>query len=228
MSTRKSPEGISTRELPLTPLLLVASANSFVRLGAGFGPDLRHVQVQLVESYLRDQCRVGKDGQGESGAGEDDDPAAPWDAAFVSYVGYWSHYDQRVERSAWPLPVTKRIDELAQFAFTSGLIRSAPVAGDVFLAWDRTLARFARTGIVVHARKRGRRRAELCDFTCTTIEGSGEHLLSASGMLSLRRERVLSPEMGDRVIRWTGLDKREERPEVIERAADRITRSAAA
>ena len=65
-----------------------------------------------------------------------------WDAALVSYVGYWSHYDQRVCASSWPLPATADADELVQFAAVSGATRGRPLSGDIYIdaiAADRTL-----------------------------------------------------------------------------------------
>ena len=56
-----------------------------------------------------------------------------WDVALVSYVGYWSHYDQRVCASSWPLPATADADELVQFAAVSGATRERPLAGDIYM-----------------------------------------------------------------------------------------------
>ena len=70
-----------------------------------------------------------------------------WDAALVSYVGYWSHYDQRMCVSSWPLPATAEADELVQFAAVSGATRERPLAGDIYMyavAADRTLRQVRR------------------------------------------------------------------------------------
>ena len=44
----------------------------------------------------------------------------------------------------------------------------------------------------------------------------------------MRTVRNLRPERGDRFIRWSALDGREERREEIERQLDRLSRMAAA
>ena len=213
-------------EIPFTPVLLIANANAFVELGAGFGPKLRSKQGRLVEVFLREM--VGARTPDEQEADETDPALAPWDAAFVRHVGYWSHFDQRCGRSSWPLPATNSVTELAQYAFTTGLIREAPLAGDVFLAWDAEVNQFTRTGIVVQVELFGRSSSGTGYFRCATIEGSSERLHRESGRLSLRHTRNLCPALGDRVIRWTALDPREERRELIEMEIDRMAQSAAA
>ena len=210
-------------ELPLTPLLLIANANAFVELGEGFGPELRSVQGRLVEVFLRELVGAAEAEGEDSGR-----PSPSWDAKFVHHVGYWSHFDQRCGRSSWPLPDTNSVTELAQYAFTTGLIREAPMAGDVFLAWDDDVKEFTRTGIVVRVERFTRTPSRTEYFQCVTIEGSSEHIIGPSGRLTLRHKRNLAPMLGDRVIRWAALDPREERIEPMEEDADRLARAAAA
>jgi hypothetical protein len=207
-----------TAELPLSPALFVGTANAFVGLGEDLWDPSAAPQGPLVERFLRD-----------ARGRRTDDQRAPWDAAFVHYVGYWSHYDDRCERSAWPLPATASVEELAQFAGTSGTLREAPLAGDVFLLWCPTQKRFVRTGIVIQvqlllnpSQNRGR------VYTCTTIEGNSDGYSNEPGTMTMRTVRNLRPDRGDRFIRWSALDGREERREEIERELDRLSRVAAA
>ena len=205
-------------ELPLSPLLFVGTANAFVGLGEEPGDSLAGPHGALVERFLRD-----------ARGRRTDDARVPWDAAFVHYVGYWSHYDDRCERSAWPLPATASVEELAQFAATSGTLREAPLAGDVFLLWCPANKKFVRTGIVIHVQflftpSSNRDRV----YTCTTIEGNSDGYSNERGTMTMRTVRNLRPDRGDRFIRWSALDGREERREEIERELDRLSRVAAA
>ena len=153
---------------------------------------------------------------GSTGKCDSETIAAPWDAAFVHHVGYWSHYDPVVKMSNWPLPATRCVEELAQFGDTSGTFREAPVSGDVFLLWTPEIRAFTRTGIITHVPDiRYFSRGEKC-YKCVTIEGDVDADSSAEGTKTLRRVRNLAPELGDRFIRWTSLDGREERRELIE------------
>jgi hypothetical protein len=71
---------------PLSPVRLISAATAFLGLGeesTGTGVG-RFVSLCLAE--------VGQP------------PGHPWDTAFVHHVGYWSHYENEVDWSAWPLP----------------------------------------------------------------------------------------------------------------------------
>jgi len=204
-------------EMPLSPFFLVAAATSFVGLGEDYGSVLFGPQGEFVETVLR-----------EVRGPRDDDALVPWDAAFVHHVGYWSHYDHRARRSHWPLPATASVEELAQFADVSGALRLAPLDGDLFLLWSPDAQTFARTGIVARAEvhTRSTREELLCE--CVTVEGNSDEDVSRNGTQVLRLTRKFSPALGDRFIRWTALDGREERREAIERELDWRARHAAA
>ena len=205
-------------ELPLSPMLLVGTANAFVGLGEDYGDSLAGPHGALVERFLRD-----------ARGRRTDDARAPWDAAFVHYVGYWSHYDDRCERSAWPLPATASVEELAQFAGISGTLREGPLRGDVFLLWSPAEQRFVRTGIVIQVQlllNPSQNRGPV--YTCTTVEGNSDGCTNERGTITMRTVRNLRPDRGDRFIRWSALDGREERREEIERELDRLSRVAAA
>src|SRR5579884_3490009 len=75
-----------SRMPPLSPVRLISAATAFLGLGeesSGTGVG-RLVSLCLAE--------VGQP------------PGHPWDTAFVHHVGYWSHYENEVDWSAWPLP----------------------------------------------------------------------------------------------------------------------------
>ena len=70
--------------ITLAPSLLVAAANALVGLEEQ-GGDNRGQMVELLLKEVNQQ------------------PGAPWCAAFVYHVGYWSHFDHRSGKSSWPL-----------------------------------------------------------------------------------------------------------------------------
>jgi hypothetical protein len=106
--------------IPLTPMLLVAAANSLVGVreqGAdNHGP--------MVDVFLKEVNQ---------------EPGQPWCAAFVYHVGYWSHYDVVRDMSSWPLRQTASCQELADHARRAKGLRDEPAVGDVFLKYSRTL-----------------------------------------------------------------------------------------
>ena len=221
--------------IPLTPLALVATANAFVGMGEDGGEVPDSALGKLVRRFLREVRNRRRRRDKESrrkGRGERRTPGGiafpPWDAAFVHYAGYWSHYDQRFKKSSWPLPATASVEELAQFAGVSGAFREAPLAGDVFLLWSPAERRFVRTGIVTHVEHGGQFSRGEKYYLCVTIEGDSDASAEGPGTRTLRRARRFAPQMGDRFIRWTAFDGREERREEIERELDFQATNAAA
>jgi hypothetical protein len=65
-------------------------------------------------------------------------------------------------------------------------------------------------------------------YKCVTIEDDSDANAETSATRTLRRVRCLAPHMGDRVIRWTPQDGREERRELIQLALGHRARNAAA
>ena len=172
--------------IPLTPSLLVAAANAFVGLGEDGGDN----RGQMVELFLRE---VGQ----EAGA--------PWCAAFVYHVGFWSHYESAAHKSSWPLPDTASCEELGDFARRCGISLRQPHVGDVFLKYSPDHGRFTHTGIVatVDAVHPFGDNHFLSD--CTTIEGNTNDDGSANGYTTLRKEREFNSANGDRFVRWPDL-----------------------
>jgi hypothetical protein len=174
--------------IPLTPMLLVAAANSLVGVSE-LGGDNRGPMVEL---FLRE---VGQE------------PGAPWCAAFVYHVGHASHYDAARKMSSWPLMRTASCMDLWKQARDFRILRFEPRVGDVFLKFSPTLNRFYHTGIVV-ALHQPDAQEDRGVFVCTTIEGNTNDDGSANGYTTLRRVRRFtpSPEEGDAFIRWVELE----------------------
>jgi hypothetical protein len=221
--------------IPLTPLALVSTANAFVGIGEDGGEHPESALGKLVRRFLREVRNRRRRRDKESrrrGRGRRRTPGGvawpPWDAAFVHYAGYWSHYDPRGRMSSWPLPATGSVEELAQFAGISGAFRESPLGGDLFLLWSPAERRFVRTGIITHVERAAKFSQGEQFYECVTIEGDSDADSSGSATRTLRRVRNFAPEMGDRFIRWTSLDGREERREEIERDLDHKARNAAA
>ena len=195
--------------LPLTPLLLTSGACQFL----GFGEESQGAPAAprgpMVECFLN-EVRAERNG------GKD----APWDAAFVHHVGYWSHFDFRWQRSSWPLPATANVEELAQYADTSGLLRLAPLVGDLFLMWSPAKHRFVRVGILLHMDHWINDHALGPCYGCVTIEGESRNVTQREGTAVLMQQRWVVPKLGDRFVRWTAADGRDECWETIQRELD--------
>lgn len=175
-----------------TPTLLIATAGAFI--------GLREEPVRgepnrglLIDQFLR-----------ETGH----DPGAPWCAAFVYHVGYWSHYDHANRRSWWPLPSTASCYVLGEFARMRGVLFPEPRAGDVFLVFNPMLNRFAHTGVVVRVLETEARSEGRTWYTCLTIEGNTNAEGSREGNAVVRKTRRFHPEVGDRFVRWVELAER--------------------
>lgn len=185
--------------IPLSPALLIATANAFVGM-----------------------AEEREDGSSPGAPGR-----AAWHTSFVQHVGYWSHYDQRYLRSSWPLPRTADCNELAAFAAEHDALGERPVAGDVFLLWSPRTLEFVRAGIVVSVEEGGRSRRNEPWYECHTIEGDTDQSMALGGGMTLRHLRRLSAERGDRFVRWTALDGRDERAmEPVEDTAQRMAEGA--
>jgi hypothetical protein len=192
--------------MPLAPAFLVAALNPLL----GFGD---HAFVDMLLTAVHEPHST--------------EPTR-WDAALVSYVGYWSHYDQRMCVSSWPLPATADADELALFAGVSGATRERPLAGDIYCMRSPETGRYVRCGVVIEVERLDKLPTGAERFTCSTIEGDCGADESTAGGKVLRTQRLLIPAMGDLFIRWTALDDREERQAVIDRALDDAARRVAA
>ena len=128
-------------------------------------------------------------------------------AGLVHYAGYHSHYDIRMDRSSWPLPLANDCAELARFAEAEGILSvERPAAGDVFLAWSEHDVRFTRAGIVTRVVGAGTFSTGLGWFDCRTIEAFARPRRTADEVK--KEKRKLSPECGDRIVRWADLDGR--------------------
>ena len=202
--------------MPLAPIRLVAAANALVSFGEELGdtgsPSRSPSRGAFVDLILGEMHCVPH--------GAPQSERVPWDTAFVSHVGYWSHFDQCSETSFWPLPPTHRAEELAQYASICGAMRTVPLDGDVYLLWSPARKEFVRSGIIVSIEHIERVSDGSMGYRCVTIDGDSDAIAAAVGTKVLRSERVLSAAAGDRFIRWTAMDGRDENQEAINIAVD--------
>jgi hypothetical protein len=176
--------------IPLTPARLIAAANVFVGLREQGGNN----RGLMVELFLR---------------GVNQQPGAPWCAAFVHHVGKWSHFDHVVDVSSWPLPATASCWMLGQFAKETGVLKDEPMAGDVFLQYKPELRRFGHAGIVANVVEEGFTPGGNGWFDCDTIEGNTNEAGERDGDGVILKLRRFYPAIGDRFIRWPDLDRHE-------------------
>lgn len=172
--------------IPLTPVLLVASAAGLV----GLREDGRNRRL-IMDFFFRDVSQP----RGQ-----------PWCAAFVHHVGYRSHFNYETNASSWPLPSAPNCHLLGEFALSRGILREAPEAGDLFLVWSPMGVCFAHVGVVAHVGALGETPAGRRWFDCDTIEGSAGDDRSRVWWGVIRRTRRFYPAAGDRFIRWADLD----------------------
>src|SRR5438105_9608564 len=130
--------------IPLTPALLVASANAFVG----------RTQVHTLNASLVGLLEAGH----------------AWCIAFLHYVGYWSHFETFRHGSSWPCPLVRSCAELGDFAAARGILRKDAHIGDVFLMFSHDRGCFAHTGVVVGAESLCRVGADDRLLTCMTVE----------------------------------------------------------
>jgi hypothetical protein len=175
--------------LNLTPCCLISVAHAFVGVREEGGNN----HGTMVERFLE---------KVDQKAGE------PWCAAFVYYVGFWSHFEPLTERSSWPLPATASCYMLGQFARKKQILVKEPQPGDVFLVYNPVLLRFAHTGIIVYVTRTEQRASGSMWYECITIEGNTNAEGSREGNAVARKPRRFYPDAGDRFIRWTDLEHR--------------------
>jgi len=131
--------------------------------------------------------------------------------AFVHFVGFWSHFEPDSRRSTWPLPPSKRVHELADFATCHGTLASSPLAGDVFLLGSPAADEQVLAGIVMAVESMRALLDGGTAFVCQTIEGRlgvdgmGDAAPTVVNARIVRRQ--LSVAYGDRFIRWCELPR---------------------
>lgn len=176
---------------PLSPMFFVAAAHTLAGLRNAHGRD----RGPSVEAMLR--------------ATGDDTNAKEWHAAFIYHVGYWSHYTDLYAQSAWPLPATNDCNVLAQFAMRKGILaKDAPRYGDIALLWSPEERRFIHSAIVIRAGKPQADFNFVVHFGCTTLDGNVHDGGRLGGAGIHVTKRSLSPDTGDRFVRWVDLDRR--------------------
>lgn len=175
--------------IPLTPALLVAAANTFV----GRGPDVGDGGGQMVELFLRDESR------------EREDACV---CTLVHHVGYWSHYDDDIQLSSWPIPPAfASCEALAQHARRAEILVEEPNMGDLFLLYSTELKGFAHSGIIVSVNEKFDHGAGAA-YICTTVEARIDDDHRCTVLSACRKIRWFSIRDGDRFIRWVDMELR--------------------
>ena len=127
---------------------------------------------------------------------------------FVQFTGFWSHYALDRGCSSWPIPESKRMDQLPRFAREGQALSPSPALGDIFLLGSAQGNRHVLAGIVAVVETVTTMLNDVVAYVCTTIEGElaparpGASAPRVSVRLVRRR---LSPAFGDCFIRWCEL-----------------------
>ena len=128
-----------------------------------------------------------------------------WGVHFVQHVGAESQLAALGKTSHWPLPLVRTAAELADLGGEAGAMREEPECGDIFLLWSPAQRRYVRAGIVVAVEAQRRLFDGRDCYDCTTIECVSNRPGSSLERKVVRRQRRLTPDAGDCVIRWTDL-----------------------
>jgi hypothetical protein len=175
----------------LSPRLLIGTASAMAGIGS-------HPDDHEAGTFI-DRLRAGMAEAGESSRGS-------WDVALIDYCGYWSHFDFRLDRTAWPVPRLWSAPRLALYGEGRNAIRDYPEEGDIFLQFAPRRRDFIHAGIVVAVFGKGRFSPSTPYYDLTTIEGDVDECGRLGGGVIMRARRRLSPVSGDRFLRWTELD----------------------
>lgn len=179
---------------PLLPALLLSSALAFTD-----DSPVDEAETNTPAALVRRFLLAAHEQTDGASLGPDD---GGWSAAFVHYVGYWSHYDYRLRRSAWPLPPTASSNALAAFANEHGVLSTqwTPEPGDIYLQWSPSRRLFRRAGIVL-ARIHSVRAGDEYRHECHTIDGDTNRAGALRGPHTAIVRRRLSSGR-DALIRW--------------------------
>ena len=138
------------------------------------------------------------------------DAAPSWDLKFVQRCGYWSHYDFATRTSSWPIPHGLSPLEMARFGAAAGILHKTPQDGDIFLQYSLDTDKFGHVGVVARMLEEGvRDKDEAVYFDLYTVEGDTDEMGRPGRGRAMRLTRRLSPDDGDRFLRWSHLDKRD-------------------
>jgi len=129
--------------------------------------------------------------------------------AFIHDVGHASHLNDLTRESRWPLPKVDTPDELWHLAEARAIGSCRyPTEGELYVSWSPTRRLFTHAGIVAMCVGVGTFKDGARYFLCVTIEGDTSANGSTGGGGINRVTRRLSPDRGDRFVRWVDLDGR--------------------
>jgi hypothetical protein len=180
--------------IPYTPSALIATASAFAGLG-----ELGRCAPSgsPVDCFLR-QVHPERSAS---------DPVVRWDSAFIHHVGFWSHFDQALGSSSWPVPPFADPMALAEFARKQRVLVERALPGDLFLLWGPGRRRFVKAGIVVEVKEVIQHAHFRTTLDCLTIAGDSDFVLGERGGRALRHRQNFSAKRGDRFVRWTDLKR---------------------
>ena len=180
--------------IPLSPQLLVSTTLALAGMGA-----------QNDESF-----GVPAPAPDEPVLGELARPRESWDLKFVQRCGYWSHYDIATRTSSWPIPYGMTPLEMARFGAAAGILHRTPAYGDIFLQYSLDTEQFGHVGVVAKTLDGGVRDEDEAEyFDLYTIEGDTDQMGRPGRGAAVRLTRRLTPDDGDRFLRWSHLDNRD-------------------
>lgn len=175
--------------IPLTPCLVTQAATVLLKI-RDEGPR----RGSIIEAML-DSVGLPAD--------------ANWAAAFVQFVGYWTHFEHEARASSWPFPMAGTFTQLLQLARRRAVVVDTPRVGDVAVICDRRTHSYEQGGFVVEVRDEGRLGGHGPSyFDCITIEGNTDLQGARDGARVSRVPRRIIDAAGDCLIRWADLEAR--------------------
>ncbi|HEY2854875.1 MAG TPA: hypothetical protein VGJ18_18595 [Gemmatimonadaceae bacterium] len=193
---------------PLSPAFLITAALALVDDAAAVDGAPRGLPAALACRYRNSPSDATTSVAADPATSVAVSPMAGWSATFVHHAGYWSHFDYRMEASIWPLPATSSCEELATFAAENFVLADdEPNPGDVYLLWSPAKKRFVRAGIILGLTRRHVYPSGRIGYECLTVDADTTLRGSLRGASTAIIRRMLSPDAGDRWIRWPLLDR---------------------
>jgi hypothetical protein len=192
----------------LSPAFLITAALALVDDAAALDGAPRELPAALACRYRNSPSDAGTSVAADPPTSVADNLIAGWSATFVHHAGYWSHFDYRMEASICPLPATSSCEELAAFAADNFVLADdEPNPGDIYLLWSPAKKLFVRAGIILGLARRQVYPSGRIGYECLTVDADTTVRGSLRGPSTAIIRRLLSPDAGDRWIRWPLLDR---------------------
>jgi hypothetical protein len=193
---------------PLSPAFLITAALALVDDAAALDAARPELPAALARRYRNSPSDAARSVAADPATSVAVHLMDGWSATFVHHAGYWSHFDYRIEASIWPLPATSSCEELAAFAGDNFVLADdEPNPGDIYLLWSPAKKRFVRSGIILGVTRRQVYPSGRMGYECLTVDADTTVRGSLRGPCTAIIRRMLSPDAGDRWIRWPLLDR---------------------